>query len=311
MKIFLAFILDLILGDPEHCPHPVRWIGALIVKAEEFLRKTFPVARERLAGIYLVISICGIAYAMTFALVYFADRIHPLAGRAVEIFLIYTAISARSLADHAFEVSRKLRARDLVSARKSVGKIVGRDTEKMSETEVIRATVETVAENTVDGILSPLFFAMLGGAPLAMLFKAASTLDSMVGHRNERYEKFGWASARFDDILNWIPARISYLLIPAAAMILKFNSIKSYEIAFRDGLKHPSPNSGISEAAFAGALGVQLGGVNFRKGNPVAYPMLGDASRLLETGDIARAVQLSFAASGIWVLSLTILSLTW
>lgn len=306
MTLALAFILDLFLGDPEHWPHPVRWIGRLIRFLEYFLRRIFSKNRERFAGILLVILTCGITFSLTLAIVRIAGLIHPLAVFFTQVFLIYTALSVKSLEFAARDVSGKLEISDLDSARKSVAKIVGRDTKNMSEEEVIRATVETVAENTVDGIISPLFFAMLGGAPLAMTFKAVSTLDSMVGYQNEKYKNFGWASARLDDLANWIPARVCYLLIPGAAWMTKGNMADSYRIAWRDGFKHPSPNSGIAEAAFAGALGVQLGGINFREGQPVEYPRLGDPG-ILRRGDIGRAIRLSFAASVIWMFLLSLM----
>ena len=302
MKLVIAFVLDLILGDPEHWPHPVRWIGSLIVSTEDFLRRYFP-RRERLAGVFLTLIVCAVTYGITFAIVYFSYRIYFWAGFIVESFLIYTALSVKSLSMAALDVFQKLKLGDLESARQAVGKIVGRDTEHMSEREVTRAAVETVAENTVDGILSPLFFAMLGGAPLAMLFKAASTLDSMVGYRNERYKDFGWASARFDDMLNFIPARVCYLLIPGAAWILKLDFKNAFQIVCRDGQKHSSPNSGIAEAAFAGALNVQLGGTNFRSGKAMEYPLLGDGNGP-QLDDIPKAVNLSLAVSSIWLLFL-------
>ncbi len=311
MKLLLAFLLDLWLGDPEHWPHPVRWIGWMIGQFENYFRRTFP-DRERFAGILLAILVCSISFSAAFILIYLAALIHPVFGFFIEVILIYTTLSVKNLRDSAFDVMKKLEAGDLSGARKSVGKIVGRDTENMTEGEAVRAAVETVAENTVDGIISPLFYAAIGGAPLAIMFKAASTLDSMVGYKNQKYEQFGWASARFDDLLNFIPARISGFLIAAAAWPAGLNAAKSLQISLRDGRKHASPNSGIPEAAFAGALGIQLGGVNYRGGIPVEYPRLGDPLSVLQISDIQRAVKLSFFTSILWVLILFfIFSLTY
>jgi len=303
MTLAAAYFLDLFFGDPENWPHPVRWIGILIEKSEIFLRRMFS-SNEYVSGTLLTIFICGITFLLTAFVVFYAYLIQPALGFLINVLLIYTTLSVKSLKDSARDVLKNLESGDLVSARQSVGKIVGRDTDPMSEGEVVRATVETVAENTVDGIISPLFYAMIGGAPFAMLFKAASTLDSMVGYKNERYRKFGWASAKFDDGLNFIPARFCALLIPVAAWVIGMKGKDSLRIAFRDGSKHPSPNSGIAEAAFAGALGVQLGGINYRNGVAVEYPLLGDVS-VLNKEDIARSVKLSLAVSFLWMGLLT------
>ena len=303
MTLAAAYFLDLFFGDPENWPHPVRWIGALIEKLEIFLRRAFP-SNEYFSGVLLTISVCGITFFLTAFAVVCAYALQPALGFLINVLLIYTALSVKSLKDSACDVLKNLESGDLSAAKQSVGKIVGRDTDQMSEGEVVRATVETVAENTVDGIVSPLFYAMIGGAPLAMMFKAASTLDSMVGYKNERYRKFGWASAKFDDVLNFIPARLSALLIPVAAWVIGMKGLNSLKIAFRDGSKHPSPNSGIAEAAFAGALGVQLGGINYRNGAAVEYPFLGDDSTL-DRQDIARSVKLSLAVSFLWMALLT------
>jgi adenosylcobinamide-phosphate synthase len=174
---------------------------------------------------------------------------------------------------------------------------VGRDTEKLDDREVVRGAVESVGESTLDGVIAPLFFAFVGGAPAAIAFKAASTLDSLVGHKTERYLRFGWASARLDDVLNWLPARIAQVLYPAASLLVGLRAGPTWAVAWRDGRKSPSPNAGISEAALAGALGVRLGGVNSYDGIPEERPLLGDAHRDFESADIRRSVAWMYASS--------------
>jgi adenosylcobinamide-phosphate synthase len=220
----------------------------------------------------------------------------------VSSFLLYTAFAAKDLKVESMEVFRALKDRDLNRARKKLSMIVGRDTNNLSEPEIIRASVETVAENTVDGIISPLFYAFLGGAPLALAYKAVSTLDSMVGYKNERYMNFGWASARLDDLANFIPARISILLLPVASFLTGKDGINSWRVVLRDGRKNPSPNSGIPEAAIAGALRVQLGGVNFYNSVASSEPVIGDSLNTLEAGHIKESIRISHISSALLLL---------
>jgi adenosylcobinamide-phosphate synthase len=207
-------------------------------------------------------------------------------GWGFHTFLLYTTFAARDLARHSRRVFAALKQGKLLQARQELSKMVGRDTETLDEKEVIRSSVESVAENTVDGVISPLFYALIGGAPLAIGFKAASTLDSMVGHKIPRYLQFGWASARLDDLLNFIPARISIFLFPVASLFCNLSVTDSLRIVLRDGQKSPSPNAGIPEAAVAGALGVQLGGMSFYKGVARPKPLIGDPKRELAAADI-------------------------
>ncbi|HWP50043.1 MAG TPA: adenosylcobinamide-phosphate synthase CbiB [Candidatus Limnocylindrales bacterium] len=297
VEIFLAYLLDLILGDPRWLPHPVRGIGYAITQTERFLRR-LKIA-ERLAGVILTVFIVGGIFLISTGLVNLAHFLHPTLGTGLSIVLIFTTLSVKSLYQESMKVYWALQKGDLLKARKDLAMIVGRDTENLDFVEIVRAGVETVAENTVDGVISPLFFAFLGGAPLALTYKAINTLDSMVGYRNEKYLRFGWASARLDDIANFIPARIAGILMPLAAFLCGERGFEALKIVLRDGQKHPSPNSGISEAAVAGALGVQLGGLNFYQGKPSLKPTLGDSTRSLTLEDIYRANRIMLVTSGL------------
>jgi adenosylcobinamide-phosphate synthase len=298
--IAFAYLLDLILGDPRWFPHPVRIIGWLIKKMEPSLRRL--VKNERLSGAIFAFLIAGSVWFITFKAVQWTTSFNRIVGFFVSSFLLYTAFAIKDLKVESMEVFRALKDRDLIRARKKLSMVVGRDTNNLTEQEVIRAAVETVAENTVDGIISPLFYAFLGGAPLALAYKAVSTLDSMVGYKNEKYLNFGWASARLDDLANFIPARISALLLPAASFLTGKDGLNSWRIVLRDGRKNPSPNSGIPEAAIAGALKVQLGGVNFYKSMPFAEPFIGDNLNTLEAGHIKESIRISHISSALLLL---------
>lgn len=298
--IALAYFLDLILGDPQWFPHPVRIIGWLIKKIEPLLRRL--IKYERLSGIIFAFLIVGSTWFVTFKAVQWVTSFNQILGFFVSSFLLYTAFAAKDLKVESIEVFRALKDRDLNRARKKLSMIVGRDTNNLSEQEIIRAAVETVAENTVDGIISPLFYAFLGGAPLALAYKAVSTLDSMVGYKNEKYMNFGWASARLDDLANFIPARISALLLPVASFLTGKDGLNSWRIIWRDGRKNPSPNSGIPEAAIAGALRVQLGGVNFYNSVASSEPVIGDSLNTLEAGHIKESIRISHISSALLLL---------
>jgi adenosylcobinamide-phosphate synthase len=296
MIIAAAWGLDALLGDPEFLPHPIRAIGRLITALEPPARKS--IASARIAGIVVGIMVPLIAFACTFALILAAVLIDIRLGTLVSILLIYTTLSTRSLGQEARAVLQRLETGDIAGARKRLARIVGRDTNKLSQQEIVRATVETVSENTVDGIVSPLFYAFLGGAPLAMAFKAISTLDSMVGYKNERYREFGWFSARLDDVANYIPARLCLLLIPLAALaVTPGRVVKIVRIMLRDGSKSPSPNAGLPESGFAAALGVQLGGPCRYKGVMHEKPLLGSKEKELALADIAKSIRLMWATS--------------
>jgi adenosylcobinamide-phosphate synthase len=303
-QILIAILLDQLLGDPRWLPHPVRIIGAACTGCERLTRALLP---PFAAGICSVALILGLTGATTWGMLAGATLLHPWLGSLVSILLLYTTIAPRDLVRHSTEVYTPLAAGDLPEARRRVGMIVGRDTAALDEEGVARATVESVAESMVDGVTAPLFFAVLGGPMGAMLYKAINTMDSMFGYKNERYRAFGWAAARLDDLANFIPARISSLMIPAAAFLLRLDAKGALFILLRDRRKHASPNSGHTEAAVAGALGVQLGGPSPYFGRMVEKPTLGEAVRSIEPQDILRANRLMLLSSAITLLFFFIL----
>lgn len=285
--------LDAVIGDPRALPHPVRWMGRLIAFSHRWARIYCTGAPSlRAAGILLAALLPATAFAAGWAAIEAGNVLHEWVGQVIGICLAATTLAWRDLVDHVRAVSCALQAGSLERARVAVGMIVGRDTQQLSEAEVVRAAIETIGESASDGVIAPLLFLTVGGPPLALAYKAVSTLDSMVGHRDEEYRDFGWASARLDDLVNWIPARVTAWLIAAAAGIVLLSATaakRSSAILLRDGHKHPSPNSGRPEAAMAGALGVQLGGVNVYAGRADERPVLGDAVTPLSVRHLQRA----------------------
>jgi len=278
--LVLAIALDLILGDPRWLPHPVVLIGRLISNLEVLLRERF--RNERVAGVLLLLLTAGFSALAVWLLIRFSSSLHPLAGFLTAGVFSYTCLAARSLHSESALVADALTAGNLVEARRTLSYIVGRDTADLEEGEIWRALVETVAENTSDGIIAPLFWLALGGPVAGMAYKAVSTLDSMVGYKNERYLQLGWASARMDDLLNFIPARLTALLMILAAAPSGLSTQGAVRITLRDRLNHPSPNSGHPEAAAAGALGVQLGGRAFYGGRESWKQTIGDPQAPLD-----------------------------
>jgi len=305
LSIILAYGLDLIFGDPGWLPHPVRGMGRLTEYLEKKLRGS--ISCHILSGAVLAAAVVGLAYLGAFFAIRFAGQINRWAGFAMSTLLIFTTLSTRSLGQGARSVYQSLKSGNIKGARKKLSLIVGRDTEALNQDEIIRATVETVAENSVDGIISPLFYAALGGAPLALAYKAINTLDSMVGYKNERYLYFGWFSAKLDDIANYIPARLSILLVPLASLILRKRALNTLCTILRDGKKSPSPNAGIPEAAFAGALGIQLGGVNYYQGKRILKPILGVEAKRREEEHIIEAIHLMWVISSIIFLGVVLI----
>ncbi|MCF6265289.1 MAG: adenosylcobinamide-phosphate synthase CbiB [Desulfuromusa sp.] len=257
VQILLALFLDFLSGDPRWFPHPVKGIGKLALFIEVPLRCMLPL---RIAGIIATLLVVTISTGLVWLCCHLATAIHPLFGDLVSILFLTTCFALQDLRQHALAVYRALAARELSQARNKVAMLVGRDTEDLDEEEIARATIESIAENTVDGVTAPLLFALIAGAPGAMLYKAINTLDSTWGYKNKRYLQFGWAAARLDDLANFLPARISALLVPLAAWILRQDGNQAWHIFRRDRNNHPSPNGGQIEAAFAGALAIQLGG---------------------------------------------------
>ncbi len=298
--IICAYFTDLILGDPEWFPHPVRIIGNIIVFLETFLQKV--IKNKIMAGIVFTLVIACITWLVVYLVVTKMYELSKWLGFSVSVFFVYTAVSVKDLKDKLKRVSDSLKIGNIKEARKNLAMVVGRDTGNLDEKGIIRAAVETVSESTVDGIIAPLFYAFIGGAPLAMLYKAVNTMDSMVGYRNDRYRDFGRAAAKLDDILNFIPARLAVLLMPLACVFAGKSWQKSLKIAVRDGRKHPSPNSGIPEAVVAGALGVQLGGLSYYNSVPSVKPVIGDDIRNLELSDIKDSIKIAYITSFIILL---------
>ncbi len=294
-----ALILDLLIGDPRWFPHPVVYVGKLIMVLEKVLRRLF--RNERLGGMLLLAMTVGVTAGIVFTLLKGAYAVSPYVGFIVAVILSWSCIAARSLHRESRLVANALVRGDLVEARKYLSYIVGRDTANLDEAEIWRATVETVAENTSDGVIAPLFCLILGGPVLALAYKAVNTLDSMVGYRNERYLRFGWASARFDDLANYIPARLTGLLMVAASPLFGLSAGNAWRIMRRDGRNHSSPNSGIPEAAAAGALSVRLGGTNVYSGIQVAKPTIGDALRPRSFSTWRGSVRLMYGAEALLV----------
>lgn len=293
-----AFILDLVAGDPEWSYHPIRIIGRLITRFESLLRRLCPDRMsEKGAGILLALGVIIVTYSTAAALLYAASGLGEPVGFVLTVSLVYFSLSLRALGRAAQSVRKALLHNNEEGARGHLAQIVGRDTEMLNRDDLVRATVETVAENTSDGIVAPLFFVLIGGAPLAMTYKAVNTLDSMVGYRDARYCNFGWASARIDDLANYLPARITGVLLVAGALVLGKDWRGAFRTMVRDGRKHASPNSGYPESALAGALRIQLGGTNYYQGVARNAPFLGRSEAPLDERAIGGAVKMMYAAS--------------
>lgn len=301
--IITAYLMDRIVGDPRTLPHPVVMIGWWISLLERWIRRCIKQEKYvKAAGVLLPLLIVTGSYAVVWLIIWAAALVSPWLAFALSAWLISTTIATKGLADAGLEIMHHLLTGNIVEARRSLSKVVGRDTEHLDEPEICRGAVETVAENIVDAIISPLIYAAIGGAPLAMAYRATNTLDSMVGYKNEKYRNLGWASARFDDVANYIPARLTALLLVAASWLLRLDYQQSWRMIKRDAHLHPSPNSGLPEAAVAGALGVQLGGLNTYQGVASHRAKMGDAHRPLRAEDVQTTVRLMYLASLLSVL---------
>lgn len=294
-----AFGLDILLGDPRWLPHPIRWMGWAIQEFEPVFRK-LRLSRVVSGGLFALLLIAA-AFGTAYLLCRVAGLIHPAARWLVEVVLIYFCIASKSLAESATKVALRLMRDGVPAARREVAMIVGRDTRQLSGPGIVRGAVETVAENTVDGITAPLLFAAIGGAPLAVAYKMFNTLDSMVGYKNDTYAEFGKVSARIDDIANFIPARLTVPVIALAAQILNGTGRRSLATAGAEGAHHSSPNAGHPEAAFAGALGVKLNGPNYYHGKLVDKPYIGLDFKAPVIMDVFRAADLMLLTSLMWV----------
>jgi len=293
-----AFVLDLALGDPRLLPHPIRWMGKAISSLEPLFRK-LP-SGLTISGAFFSISLVAAVWALASFVIQAANLIDPLFRNIIEILLIYYAVSARSLEDSALEVCRSLKLNRLQEARTRLASIVGRDARELKEGGIARAAVETVGENLVDGVVSPLFYAAIGGAPLAMAYKMVNTLDSMIGYKDDSYRHFGKVAARIDDVANFIPARLAVPVISIAAQILIQRGLSAWQTAVAEGGNHSSPNAGYPEAAFAGALSVKLGGPNYYAGHLVTKPYIGVMFGQVSPNHIKKACDLMMLAALIW-----------
>lgn len=300
----IAFLLDTIIGDPRSKFHPVVLMGNLIALLERiFYREDDSDGKKMLAGSILVILVLLISYDVACGVLYISYMTESeLVRYAVSGALLSFMISPKSLAAAGKEIHDLLMDGNLKEARRKVGWIVGRDTDKLEVDGVTRATVETVSENTVDGIIAPLFFFVIGGVPLAVLYRAANTMDSMIGYKNDKYLYFGRAAAKLDDVLNYIPARITSMLFVASAWILGFDYKNAIRMVQRDADKHPSPNGGYAEAAVAGALHIRLGGVNSYFGKESFRAYMGDPTQELAPMHIMGAIRLMYTATVLFLL---------
>lgn len=307
ISLFLAYVLDLIVGDPRFLPHPVVVMGKFISFLDRRLSKTRSTKwKERLKGSLFPLLLVGGVYFLTREVLEQVARISPWLHWGLEIWLISTTIATKGLAEAGRGVFLALQKGDMPLARQRLSYIVGRDTAHLEEGEIARGAIETVAENIVDAVTSPLFYAAIGGAPLALAYRAVNTLDSMVGYKNEKYLHLGWASARLDDIANWIPARLTVPFLVLGAWVLRFNGAQAWAITRRDARVHPSPNSGFAEAAVAGALGIRLGGLNSYGGVASFRAYMGDAKQELAAEQIMQAVRLLYVATGLYLIGVLV-----
>jgi adenosylcobinamide-phosphate synthase len=303
LEISAAYVVDLLFGDPPGYPHPVKLIGRTIFFFEKkLLQWAHTPWMQRFLGIILALTIVSGAGIFTWTIIRMAGWVHPVFSSIIIIFFAYTTLATRNLYDEARKVIKVLEQGDITLARKLMGFLVGRDTDHLDEKEICRALIETVSENTSDGIVAPLFYLIIGGPPLAMAYKALNTLDSMVGYRNDRYRYLGWASARGDDLANLIPSRLTALLFILSSFLLRKNWRGAWRATWRDGRKNPSPNSGYPEAAMAGALGVQLGGKNFYFGRVDEKPLIGEPERSIDRKVVKESLHLMIVNSLIAVI---------
>ena len=298
LAVLGGFGLDLLLADPAWMPHPVVGMGQAIAALEKRLRRLFPAtpAGERAAGRVLAAALPLGTFALAAGALALAYRLHPAAGFALETLWCWQALALRGLADESGKVYAQLAKGDLPAARRAVSRIVGRDTGSLTAAGVTKAAVETVAENFSDGVAAPLFYLLIGGAPLGLAYKAVNTMDSMVGYKNKTYLHFGRAAARLDDAANFLPSRLAALLWIGAAGLAGFDGRGAWRIWRRDRLRHASPNSAQTESACAGALGVQLAGPAWYFGEYYDKPTIGDDTRPVEPADILRADRMLYLA---------------
>lgn len=313
LKLTLGYILDLLFGDPEWLYHPVRLIGKGITGAEKVTRKIFAKTKkgEFLAGLVTVILVVGLSYLIPAGILYLCRQWSKPFAFVLETFWIYQILAGKCLATEARQVGIVLKEKGLVAARRQLSRLVGRETKNLTRDEVIRASVETVSENTTDGEIAPLLFIALGGAPLGFAYKAVNTLDSMIGYRTEKYEMFGKVAARLDDVVNFIPARVAALLMIVSAWLCGYDAQAAAHVFAKDRYKHESPNSAQTESVCAGALGILLGGTHIYFGRPVYKPTIGQDLHRPKIGNIEDACILLGMTSFLMVFLLDLLRFVW
>lgn len=299
LALAVGFALDLMVGDPYRLPHPIRWIGKLIDVLDGRLRVVAGdrVGAQRAAGVALVVLVAGISFACAVGLLWLCALVSWWLALVVESVMCYQMLATKGLRDESMKVAHALETGTIDEARHAVSMIVGRDTDRLDESGVAKAAIETVAENVADGVIAPLLYMAVGGAPLSVLYKAVNTMDSMVGYKNDVYRHFGTAAAKADDVLNFVPARIAGVLMCLAAPLAGQDGPGAWRMFKRDRRAHPSPNSAHTEAACAGALGVQLAGSSHYFGKLAEKPTIGDALRAVEVADIARSNKLMYATA--------------
>lgn len=310
IKIWIAYVLDLIFGDPQNIIHPVQIIGKMInIGEKSLLGKKYKSDRKYkfFAGMIMNITVISLTYGITYLIRRTSEN--SIIFTVAEIYLMYTVFSINSLAREGNRVYNILKEGNIERARKDLSYLVSRDTETMDEKMIIRSTMETISENTVDGIVAPMMYMFLGGLPLSMTYKAINTFDSMVGYKNEKYMDFGKFSAKLDDVANFIPARITGILIVIASMILGYDYKNSLKIFIRDRKNHSSPNSGHAEAGIAGALGVEFGGKVSYFGKEVDKPVIGDKTKDFELEDIKKNIKIMYATSFLSLVVFSVISL--
>ncbi|MBC1638123.1 cobalamin biosynthesis protein [Listeria welshimeri] len=294
-----SFILDCLLGDPYSWPHPIKAIGNWIQLLTNILRKNFHGKSLYFAGGVLFLLTVGLTGVLTWFILMLSAKIAFWLYAAFFVYFSYTTLAMTCLAKEAWKIQRTLSSGDLVAARVQVGMIVGRDTENLTAEQISKATIETVAENTADGVIAPLFYLFIGGPVLALMYKAVNTLDSMVGYKNEKYRAIGFVSAKMDDIANFIPARLSWFFLVIASFILRYDGRASWVIGLRDRKNHTSPNCAYPEGAVAGALGITLGGTHEYFGETVVKPTIGSGTKPVTQKEISQTIHLLYIASTI------------
>lgn len=312
VALVMGYILDLIFGDPYWMPHPVRFIGNLISILEKVIRRFMPKTKrgEYIGGIILTVMVVSISMVIPLVIILMAKSINTYLALTVETFMCYQILATKSLKVESMKVYDELAKNDLPSARKAVSMIVGRDTKDLTFSGVAKAAVETVAENTSDGIIAPMIFIAIGGAPMGFFYKAINTMDSMVGYKNEKYMNFGRFAAKLDDVVNYLPARISAYEMILSSFFLRYDYKNAFKIYKRDRYNHASPNSAQTESVCAGALDVQLAGNAYYFGKLYEKPTIGDNIREINYDDIKKANRLLYCTSFISIVIISVIKIT-